>query len=454
MTMRIVLIGAGSAQFGFGTLGDIFSSTLLKGSHIALVDIDGEALGNVYKAAQAFAEANGLNFTLSAHTDRREALKGADFVIISIEVGNRFELWDQDWKIPLQYGIPQVYGENGGAGGLFHALRIVPPILEICQDCAELCPDATIFNFSNPMTSITTTVLRKFPGLKFIGLCHEIASLARYIPPMLGVPLEKLELRAGGLNHFSVLISARYRETGEDAYPEILAKAPAFFERMIGYSDILEYIQETGNIPKTEGETDLPDIGRTLSSRQWADRKLFRQILEHFHLLPITSDSHIGEYIPWAHSVADNKGILDFYLLYSSSLSLLQPKIELKVKERLVPIIEGILQDSGYEEAAVNIMNNGLIPSLPGNVTVEVPARVHRKGIEGVAFPDYPRAFAALLRNYTGVYDLTAEAILQKSKDLVIQALLVNPVVPICEQVPELVDIMISRQAQWLGYLR
>jgi len=119
-----------------------------------------------------------------------------------------------------------------------------------------------------------------------------------------------------------------------------------------------------------------------------------------------------------------------------------------------VPIIEGILQDSGYEEAAVNIMNNGLIPSLPGNVTVEVPARVHRKGIEGVAFPDYPRAFAALLRNYTGVYDLTAEAILQKSKDLVIQALLVNPVVPICEQVPELVDVMISRQAQWLGYLR
>ncbi|HRC83920.1 MAG TPA: alpha-glucosidase, partial [Rectinema sp.] len=158
--------------------------------------------------------------------------------------------------------------------------------------------------------------------------------------------------------------------------------------------------------------------------------------------------------IPWAHDVADNKGILDFYLLYRSSLSMLEPKIELKVKERLVPIIEGILQDSGYEEAAVNIMNNGLIPSLPQNVTVEVPALVHRKGLEGVAFPDYPRAFAALLRNYTGVYDLTAEAILHKSKDLVIQALLVNPVVPICERVPELVDVMIARQAQWLGYLR
>lgn len=452
--MKLVLIGAGSAQFGLGTLGDIFSSAALKGSHIALVDIDGESLGHVLEAGKAFIAAHNLDFSLSAHTDRREALRGADFVIISIEVGNRFELWDQDWMIPLQYGIPQVYGENGGAGGLFHALRIVPPILDICQDCAELCPDATVFNFSNPMTAITTTVLRRFPQMKFIGLCHEIASLERYLPSMLGLPFERLRLRAAGLNHFSVLVSARYRDTGADAYPDILAKAPAFFEKVLGYSDILEYIQTTGNIPRTEGETGMPDIGRTISSRQWSDRGLFRQILERFHLLPITSDSHIGEYIQWAHEVADHKGILDFYMLYRASLSMLEHKIELKVKERVVPIIEGIIGNSGYEEAAVNLMNTGLIPSLPESVAVEVPASVSGKGVEGIAFPDYPRGFAALLRNYAGVYDLTAEAILQKSRDLVIQALLVNPVVPVCERVPELVDVMIGRQAQWLGYLR
>jgi alpha-galactosidase len=452
--MKLVLIGAGSAQFGFGTLGDIFSSAVLKGSHIALVDINGASLGRVLEAGKAFIAAHNLDFSLSAHTDRREALKDADFVIISIEVGNRFELWDQDWMIPLQYGIPQVYGENGGAGGLFHALRIVPPILDICHDCAELCPDATIFNFSNPMTAITTTVLRKFPRLKFVGLCHEIASLERYLPAILGVPFERLQLRAAGLNHFSVLVSARYRDTGADAYPDILAKAPAFFESLPGYSDILEYIQTTGNIPRTEGETGLPDIGRTTSSRQWSDRTLFRSILERFHLLPITSDSHIGEYIPWAHEVADHKGILDFYMLYRASLRMLEPTIELKVKERVVPIIEGILGDSGYEEAAVNLMNKGLISSLPESVAVEVPARVSAKGVEGIAFPDYPKGFAALLRNYTGVYDLTAEAILQKSKDLAIQALLVNPVVPVCARVPELVEVMIERQRQWLGYLR
>ena len=103
-------------------------------------------------------------------------------MISSIEVGNRFELWEQDWRIPQQYGVRQVYGENGGPGGLFHSLRIIPPILEICADVMKICPEATVFNFSNPMSRICTTVTRAFPDLKFIGLCHEIASLRNYLP--------------------------------------------------------------------------------------------------------------------------------------------------------------------------------------------------------------------------------------------------------------------------------
>jgi len=451
--MKLVLIGAGSAQFGFGTLGDIFASKILKGAHIALVDIEGKSLEKVFDAAKTFSRDHTIEVGLSAHTDRKEALRGADFIIISIEVGNRFELWDQDRTIPLQYGIPQVYGENGGAGGLFHALRIVPAMLDICRDCADLCPDAVIFNFSNPMTAIVTTVKRAFPGLNFIGLCHEIASLERYIPRILDVPFEKLELRAAGLNHFSALISARYRETGIDAYRDILSRAPTFFKNALGYSDILEYIRATGNVPRTEGETGLPDIGRTISSREWSDRGLFKYILEHFHLLPITSDSHVGEYIPWAHEVADHKGILDFYMLYRASLQMIQPAIELKTKERVIPIIEGLIEGSGYEEAAINIMNERFIQSLPSDIAVEIPAVISKQGIQGIEFPDYPKGFAALLRNYAGVYDLTSEAILRKSKDLVIQALLVNPVVPVCARVPELVEVMIDRQSPWLNYL-
>ena len=145
---RIVLIGAGSAQFGFGTLSDIFVSEVLKGSEIVLHDINPKALARVKKAADRYVADHELPFTVSATTERKEALTGADFCVISIEVGDRFTLWEQDWMIPLQYGIRQVYGENGGPGGLFHSLRIIPPILEICGDIMDLCPEAYVFNFS------------------------------------------------------------------------------------------------------------------------------------------------------------------------------------------------------------------------------------------------------------------------------------------------------------------
>jgi alpha-galactosidase len=452
--MKIVLIGAGSAQFGLGTLGEIMQSRPLAGAEIALVDIDKEALDRVCKAAKLFVEQKKLPFTISAATDRKAALAGADFVLVSIEVGSRFDLWDQDWGIPLQYGIRQVYGENGGPGGLFHALRIVPQILAICDDVVRLCPDAFVFSYSNPMTAITTTVLRKYPQLRFVGLCHEIASLHRYLPSILGLPLEDISYRAAGLNHFSVMVEARYAKSGKDAYPDVLAKAPAFFEREFGYSDVYEYACRTGSMPRTEGATERYKLDKKAPSREWSDRLLFKEILERFSLLPITSDSHIGEYIGWAYDVADHKGILDFYAFYRMMLGGAKTEIELKLRERVVPIMEGIIADSGYEEGAVNILNSGYIPSLPADIAVEVPARVGAKGLSGLSFPSYPKGFCALLRNYCGVYDMTAEAILSGRRDYVIQALLVNPVVNSCTRLDELVDVMVERQKPWLDYLK
>ncbi len=130
--LRIVLIGAGSAQFGYSTMGDIFQSEVLRDrkAHIALHDINPDSMAIVAEKGKAFIAEHNLPFTISATTSRREALQKADFCIISIEVGNRFELWEQDWQVPLQYGIRQVYGENGGPGGFFHSLRVIPPILE------------------------------------------------------------------------------------------------------------------------------------------------------------------------------------------------------------------------------------------------------------------------------------------------------------------------------------
>lgn len=452
--MKIVLVGAGSAQFGFGTLGDIFQAPELRGAEIALVDINGEALERVRKTAADHIAARKLPFTLTASTDRRQVLSGAAFVIISIEVGNRFELWDQDWNIPLQYGVRQVYGENGGPGGLFHALRIIPPILDIVADIERLCPSAFVFCYSNPMTAIVTAVLRKFPEIRFIGMCHEIASLERYLPAMLGTTLSNLKYRAAGLNHFSVLLDAFYVDSGKDAMPEIMEKAPSFFETLPGYSEVLEYANRTGVLPDTEGSVRHYAIDQEKSSRPWSDRTLFRVIFDKFHLLPITGDSHLGEYISWAHEVADHRGILDFYAWYRLKLAHVEAKIEQEIRERVVPVMTGIIEDSRYEESAVNLLNKGYIPALPDFVAVEVPAVVGASGLDGIRFPSYPKGFAALLRNYCGVYDLTAEAVLHARRDYVVQALLASPVSVNPVRVGELVDTMLDRQKQWLGYLR
>ena len=452
--MKIVLIGAGSAQFGLGMMGDIFKSQLLTGSEICLMDINPETLGETLLKGQEYVDANALDFQLTSTTDRINAVKGADFVIISIEVGDRFELWDMDWTVPQQFGINQIYGENGGPGGLFHALRIIPPILEICEAIEEHARDPYVFCYSNPMTAITTTVKRKFPNLKFIGMCHEIASLSRYLPAILETREDNISFRAAGLNHFSVMLEAVYNDSGKDAYPEIMAKAPAFFENEPGYSEVLAYYRKTGILHDTEGAKDrlLSDSG--IPVRTWGDRYLFKFIMENFHLFPITVDSHLGEYIPWAYKVADHKGIIDFYSYYKIKLgAATEAKIEEEIKERLIYIIEGLISGVEYEEPAVNIMNEGFIKGLPSDIAVEVPAVIGKSGVKGVEFSEYPRGFAALLRNYCGVYDLTAQAVLEKSRDAALQALLVNPIVNDCTYVSQMLDHIIDRQKKWIGYL-
>jgi len=449
MSTTIVLIGAGSAQFGFDMLGDIFHSPTLSGSKVVLHDIDANALERVHTAAQAYVKENALSVEVSATLSRTEALAGADFVVVAIEVGDRFALWEQDQSIPRQYGFRQVFGENGGPGGLFHSLRVVPPILEICADVEKICPDAWVFNYSNPMSRICTTVHRAHPGVKWIGLCHEIASLYQHLPRILDTPIDDIEFRAGGLNHFSVLVEARYRDSGRDAYPEILEKAPAYFEHVPDFGSILKRIFDA-QAATARGEEPPPSE----AIHPWAERGAFRVLLEKFRCLPITTDSHIGEYLQWGTDVADQKAVLDFYTYYKKWTLRGDPKIRATRSERMVKIVEGILTDDRYEEAAVNLPNHGFIPQLPQWMVVEVPAWIDAKGVTGIRLDAMPQGFAGLLANQVAVHDLTAQAILEGSKSLVAQALLVDPVVDRVDAVEPMIDSMIALQPDYLGYLR
>jgi alpha-galactosidase len=448
MAKRIVLIGAGSAQFGYGMLGDIFQSVPLRGSEVVLHDINAEALARVATFAQRFVRERGLPFTVSATTSRPEAVKDADYCIISIEVGDRFALWEQDWRIAQQYGIRQVYGENGGPGGLFHSLRIIPPILAICEDIARLAPGATVFNYSNPMSRICTTVTRALPDLSLVGMCHEIGSLPLHLPRMLGTPVENLAYRAGGLNHFSVLLEVRYRDSGRDAYPDVRARAAEYFRGVPDTSDLVEW-RERSRYGAT-GEPLPP------ARRDWCERKLFMEILERFGYLPITSDSHFGEYVSWAHNSVDHHGILDFYTWYKGYCQRRkEPEITVDgFQERVVPIIEGMLGDSGYEEGAVNVPNAGLIADLPLDIVVEVPGVVRASGVSGVVLGRLPPGIAGLLQNQIAVHELTAQAVLGKSRELALQALLVDPVVDSLRAAERTLATMLELQPQQLGYLR
>jgi len=450
---RIVLIGAGSAMFGLGSLGNVLKSKVLEGSTIVLHDINAQALERTERGARRFVLERKLPYTVVATTSREEALRGAGFCIIAIEVGNRYELWEQDWHIPQQYGIRQVYGENGGPGGLFHSLRIIPPILAICQDIVRICPDAWVFNLSNPMARIVLAITRKFPQLKVIGLCHEVVSLMEHLPKILETPWANLSVTAGGMNHFSVLLEARYKDSGQDAYPRIREKAAAYFEAL-----------PEGSYENLGATKEMLSAARGRTGRApdrlhiWPERELFKVMLEKFGLFPITTDSHLGEYVPWAYSVVDHKGILDFYSFYRTWCLEQVPESRIHGTREIeywrdIPIIEGIISNSGHEEMAVNVPNRGLIDNLPQDAVVEVPATVDAKGVHGARLGRLPPGFAGLVNNQVAVNELTVEAVLQGSRALALQALLVDPVVDNAAAAERALDIILSLQSDFLSYL-
>jgi alpha-galactosidase len=272
-----------------------------------------------------------------------------------------------------------------------------------------------------------------------------VGSLSQHLPHILNTPLCNLSYTAGGLNHFSVLLDVRYRESGEDAYPDVRRQAAAYFESL---PPLTQMLREGFSGP-------LPGAA---ADGLWLDRRLFQVILEQFGYLPITEDSHFGEYIHWAYDVVDHKGILDFYAWYKawSSKRASASRLEAMLEEEhwgTVPIIEGVLTDSGHREMAVNLPNQGLIDNLPQDLVVEVPAVVDSQGVQGMKLGALPKGIAGLMKIQAAVQDLTVEAALSGSRQIALQALLVDPIVDSVARAEELLDTMLEHQEPYLGYL-
>ena len=391
-------------------------------------DINAENLELTYEACQSAVNERKLNFVIERTTNRPEALKDATFIINAIEIPPRFKLLDLDYRIPQQFGCKQITGENGGPGGLFHSLRVIPPILDICEDVKKICPHAVIINFSNPMSRICLAIKRRFPSLKFVGLCHEFYHFQTLVSKILNTPLSKLEITGAGLNHFGNILKIVYKDTGKDAYPDLRSKGPKFLRNLIAYDGF----------------------------------KLIAKLLEIYGYCPYTTDSHYGEYLQWAWEFGDIPAVRRFWQQYEEFLALGNQKIRRLIKrgkgarlvkpdeESAIPIIEGIIQDSNYIEPSVNIPNDGIITNLPNDCIIECPAKINKNGIKGVKIGEYPKAIAALLQTQISVQDLVVEAIFKKSKDIALQALLADPVVETYWQAKNIFEELMNQEKDYM----
>ncbi|UCD01702.1 MAG: hypothetical protein JSV23_01370 [Promethearchaeota archaeon] len=436
MNKKIVLVGAGSTSFGPAMFNDIFLSDILKGSTIVLHDINKEKLELIYEILQTENERFNKKFNLERTTNRTKALNAADFIINSIEVGDRMELWRQDYEIPRKHGSTQILGECGGPGGTFHTWRIIPPIVEIVKEAEEVCPDAFFINFSNPLSRVCLAIKRSVKKLKFIGLCHQIAFMVRHLPKLFNKSIKELKLNVAGLNHFAFLLGLMDLSTGKDLMPSFNVNAMSYF---LEHEDRFEFSTLTFEVFKRFG---------------------------HFSYV---GDNHLGEYLQFGEEFTktqdmidwidfiDNEGqmIYEKYLNYHKRLKRGRyPRKGILSKEpsgeRAIPIIEAIIKNKNSYEFAVNIPNDNLIENLPQDLILECSALINKSGAHGVKIGILPKNITALLHIEALIQDLCVDAALKKSKEMAIICLAIDPNVGSFEMAENIFNEMFELQKSYL----
>jgi alpha-galactosidase len=444
---KIAVIGAGSAIFGLNTLAALVRSERLRGSHLALVDLNAEALALVGRLADRLNREWDAQMTITTHTHHADALDAAEFVVLSIEAPPREKLWRSDYEIPLKYGVRQPYAENGGPGGFAHAARNIGPVMEIVRDMEQACPDAWLVNFTNPMTRIVDAVAR-YSDIKVVGLCHQIyvgyamvgLALAddlgvevpegftnthaspSTIPPRTQVArraVELLDIKAAGLNHFTWMLDLRDRRTGEDLYP-------LFAERWANLDPGFE--------------------------------PLSRRVYDVFGLFPIPGDEHLCEYLPWVSDPITkpwDKYDLSLYewdlweqlrdVFHADIAGMADGRTTIEHlrdadSEGALEMIENIAGAGDHYHLAVNLPNQGYISNLPEDAIVEVPGLVSGMGVRGVGVGPLPEPIAELCRREIGVVRLCVDAAVHGDRKAALQCLLLDPVVTDLDVAEQILD--------------
>jgi len=433
---KIVVIGAGSASFGLNTLAALLRSESLRGSQLALVDRNADSLALIRSLAERLNREWVAGMAITTHTHHTDALDGAQFAVLSIEVPPREALWKLDYEIPLKYGVRQPYAENGGPGGFAHAARNIGPVMDIVRDMERLCPNAWLINFTNPMVRICDAVAR-YSKINVVGLCHQIhmayAMIGQVLAHDLGIEPaddftntaasmatipaqhkmmarahQHLEVKAAGLNHFTWVLDIRHQYTGRDMYP-------LFRQRWAAYD------------PKFE--------------------PLTRRVFDAFGLFPVPGDEHLCEYLPWlsnpltkpwekyevelyeweARAALRDQGLADIAKLAGGQMTI--DHLRQADSEGAVEVIESLAGAGRHYHLALNLPNRGYLPNLPEGAIVEVPGWVKGGGLTGETVGAMPEPIAELLRRETTVARLCVDAAINGDRQSALQCLLLDPVI-------------------------
>ncbi len=413
--MKITFVGAGSTVFVKNIIGDCLLTEPLCDATVALYDIDAQRLqeskamldtlnGNINAGRAGIATYLGTEA-------RKEALRDADFVVNAIQVGGYEPSTVIDFEVPKKYGLRQTIADTLGIGGIFRALRTIPVMLDFARDMEEVAPDAWLLNYTNPMAMVTGAVLHH-TGVRAVGLCHSVQGCVPHLLQKLGMEQDPAATRwrIAGINHQAWLLELS--AAGADLYPEVKRRAA-----------------ETNRVARagTEKHTDMVRF----------------EMMRHFGYYVTESSEHSAEYFPyWIKSthpeLVEEFGIpLDEYLRRcivqlerwrtQSTTMVGNPDLS---HERSVEygsrIMEAIVTDAPYRIHG-NILNHGFIGNLPAKTCVEVPALVDRNGVQGCVVGDLPEPCAALNRTNINVQLLTVEAAVERRRDRIYQAAMLDP---------------------------
>lgn len=418
--------------FAANLVGDILSFDELADSEIVLMDVDDHRLDQTRRIAEAVVDNEDLDATVEATTDRREALDGADYVLNMINVGGT-EPFENEIRIPEKYGVEQAIGDTTGPGGIFRGLRTIPVLLDIAADMEELCPDALLLNYTNPMAILCKTMFDA-TDVETVGLCHSVPHTAEAIADYAGVEEADLDYWVAGINHMAWFLEAEV--DGESIYPALREAAE-------------------------DSETYRRDTVRF-------------EMMEHFGAFPTESSHHMSEYVPYFRTdpeVIEELTGTDYaermptatYLEGWKARSAERDDPELGVdldevgaerSEEYASRIIHSLETDTPRRFNVNVSNDtDAIENLPADACVEVPVLVDGTGLHPCSVGELPTQLAALDRQHTAVYELAVEGALEGDREKIHRAVALDPLTSAeltLDEIRAMTDELLDANAEYL----